>query len=43
MREVRGHSGGVLNTKPVQVKGSEIPRILGQPFLTTTNALINCR
>jgi hypothetical protein len=33
----------VLDTKPVQVIGTEIPGILGRPFLVTANALINCR
>jgi hypothetical protein len=33
----------VLDTEPVEIIGSEIPVILGQPFLATTNALINCR
>jgi hypothetical protein len=33
----------VLDTEPVQVIGTEIPVILGQPFLATANALINCR
>jgi hypothetical protein len=33
----------VLDTEPVQIVRSEIPIILGQPFLATTNALINCR
>jgi hypothetical protein len=36
----------VLDTELVQVIGIEIPVIpviLGQPFLATTNALINCR
>jgi hypothetical protein len=33
----------VLDTVPVQVVGSEIPMILGQPFLATANTLINCR
>jgi hypothetical protein len=33
----------VLDTKPVEIIGSEILVILGQPFLATTNALINCR
>jgi hypothetical protein len=33
----------VLDTEPVQVIGSEIPVILGRPFLATANALINCR
>jgi hypothetical protein len=36
----------VLDTEPVQVIGTEIPVIpviLGRPFLSTTNALINCR
>jgi hypothetical protein len=33
----------VLDTEPVQVIRSEIPMILGQPFLATANALINCR
>jgi hypothetical protein len=33
----------VLDTKSVQVIGSEIPVILGRPFLATANHLINCR
>jgi hypothetical protein len=33
----------VLDTKPVQVIGIEILVILGQPFLATANAIINCR
>jgi hypothetical protein len=33
----------VLDTEPVQVVGTEIPVILGRPFLATANALINCR
>ena len=33
----------VLDTEPVQVVGSEILVILGEPFLATVNALINCR
>jgi hypothetical protein len=33
----------VLDTEPVQVIGSEIPVILGRPFLAMANALINCR
>jgi hypothetical protein len=33
----------VLDTEPVQVTGTEIPVILGRPFLATTNVLINCR
>jgi hypothetical protein len=33
----------VLDTEPVQVTGTEIPVILGRPFLATANALINCR
>jgi hypothetical protein len=33
----------VLDTEPIQVVGSEIPVILGQPFLAMANALINCR
>ena len=33
----------VLDMEPVQVIGSEIPVILGRPFLATANALINCR
>jgi hypothetical protein len=32
----------ILNTQPVEVCNS-IPVILGRPFLTTFNALINCR
>jgi hypothetical protein len=33
----------VLDTEPVQVIGTEIPVILGRPFLATANTLINCR
>jgi hypothetical protein len=33
----------VLDTEPVQVVGTEIPVILGRPFLATANTLINCR
>jgi hypothetical protein len=33
----------VLDREPVQVIGTEIPVILGLPFLATANALINCR
>jgi hypothetical protein len=33
----------VLDTEPVQVIRTEIPVILGRPFLATANALINCR
>ena len=33
----------VLDMEPIQVIGSEIPLILGRPFLATANALINCR
>ena len=33
----------VLDTKPIQIIWGEIPMILGQPFLATANALINCR
>jgi hypothetical protein len=33
----------VLDTELVQVIGTEIPVILGRPFLATANALINCR
>jgi hypothetical protein len=33
----------VLDTEPVQNVGVQIPVILGQPFLATANALINCR
>jgi hypothetical protein len=33
----------VLDTKPVQVVGTEIPKILGRPLLAVTNALINYR
>jgi len=32
----------VLDTQPVEVCNS-IPMILGRPFLSTSNALINCR
>jgi hypothetical protein len=33
----------VLDTEPIQMIGTEIPVILGQPFLATANTLINCR
>jgi hypothetical protein len=33
----------VLDIEPVEIIGSEIPVILGRPFLATANALINCR
>jgi hypothetical protein len=33
----------VLDTKPVQNVGVQIPVILGRPFLGTANAMINCR
>jgi hypothetical protein len=33
----------VLDTEPVQMIGTEIPVILGRPFLATANTLINCR
>jgi hypothetical protein len=33
----------VLDIEPVQVIGSEIPVILGRPFLAMANTLINCR
>jgi hypothetical protein len=33
----------VLDTKSVQVIGTKIPVILGQPVLAMANALINCR
>jgi hypothetical protein len=33
----------VLDTEPVQMIGIEIPVILGRPFLSAANALINCR
>ena len=33
----------VLDTQPVQNPGSQIPVILGRPFLATSNAIINCR
>jgi hypothetical protein len=33
----------VLDIELVEIIGSEIPIILGRPFLATTNALINCR
>jgi hypothetical protein len=33
----------VLDTKPVQNLGSQIPVILGRPFLVMANTLINCR
>jgi hypothetical protein len=33
----------VLDTEPIHNLGSQIPVILGRPFLATANALINCR
>jgi len=33
----------VLYTKPVAPSSIDVPVILGQPFLATSNALINCR
>jgi hypothetical protein len=33
----------ILDIEPIQVVGTEIPMMLGQPFLATANALINCR
>jgi hypothetical protein len=33
----------VLDMEPVQNLGSQIPMILGRPFLVTVDALINCR
>jgi hypothetical protein len=33
----------VLDTKPVQNVRSQIPVILGCPFLATVNTLINCK
>jgi hypothetical protein len=33
----------VLDTKSVEIIGSEISMILGRPFLTTAIDLINCR
>ena len=33
----------MLDTEPVQNVESQIPVILGRPFLATANALINCR
>jgi len=33
----------VLETAPVENPRGQIPVILGRPFLTTSNALINCR
>jgi hypothetical protein len=33
----------VLDMELIQVVGTEIPMILGRPFLATANALINCR
>ena len=33
----------VPDTEPVHNVGSQIPVILGRPFLATANALINCR
>jgi hypothetical protein len=33
----------VLDIEPVEIIGSEIPVILGRPFLAMANSLINCR
>jgi hypothetical protein len=33
----------VIDTEPVHDVVNQIPVILGQPFLATANALINCR
>jgi hypothetical protein len=33
----------VIDIEPVHNVGSQIPVILGQPFLATANALINCK
>ena len=33
----------VIDTEPVHNVGSQIPVILGRPFLATANTLINCR
>ena len=33
----------VLDTEPVAVGANYVPIILGRPFLTTSNAIINCR
>ena len=33
----------VLNTEPVAVGANHVPIILRRPFLTTSNAIINCR
>ena len=33
----------MLDTEPVEIIGSEIPMILGLPFLAKANALINYR
>jgi hypothetical protein len=33
----------VLDTQPVAQSSTEVPVILGRPFLATSNALINCR
>ena len=33
----------VIDTESVHNVGSQIPVILGRPFLATANALINCR
>jgi hypothetical protein len=33
----------VLDTQPIAQSSTEVPVILGRPFLATSNALINCR
>ena len=33
----------ILKTKSITNPETQIPIILGQPFLATSNALINCR
>jgi hypothetical protein len=33
----------VIDTEPVHDVVNQIPVILGQPFLATANALINCK
>ena len=33
----------VLDTKPIAIVPNHVPIILGRPFLTTSNAIINCR
>ena len=33
----------VLDTEPIAIRPNHVPIILGRPFLTTSNAIINCR